>query len=515
MSSLAQIDADVARQRASLLALLLQRNSLAPINKLPVEILSMIFEVTREMLHTSARDIYSARFSWSTIASVCHRWRVIAMDNPRFWSHISLHDPAFASELARRARNLPLSLTCPFDPFWAPKALPPAFMGFSDRFERLYLGYSEVVAPEISAHNLSLLFNDAYRLPRLRELTIESMVPSSFGGLLQASSYILPALKSLELRNVVVPYQPFITPQLTSLSLVLTWVAVPHQWITQLLRNTPLLELLQVSALLQYDPTVVGNQAPLSLPNLKSVSFQTSSTSDIGEFFTYIPLRSQTSVHFTTNARMGFNPLDLSPIHTLWLRHTNKAVFSPREIQIAFAFHLHAPVFRVSAHARSSKFTFAIPWVNGDDASYVALFEQQMAGVVKLVVGASGVPRTSRHLANLFPHCPNVKHLVLSRCHGAILPALAVDADGSLYLPELKRVDLHTCKLQIGENPSTVFKNMIVLLKERRRLQRRIRTVRIHQCEVTTAQIERLSKYVNVIWDEYTGNPPNGTQPAV
>jgi hypothetical protein len=89
-------------------ALRSRRNALAPISRLPPEILATIFT----LLSASAWDERSVRLEWLGVTHVCHRWREIALNYPRFWSYINFTKLSSAgkAEILARAKTAPLHL---------------------------------------------------------------------------------------------------------------------------------------------------------------------------------------------------------------------------------------------------------------------------------------------------------------------------------------------------------------------------------------------------------------------
>ena len=83
-------------------------NTLAPISRLPPEILATIFV----FLSTSAWNKRDIHLEWIRVAHVCRRWREVALDHPRFWSHINFTGLTSGgmAEILARAKMAPLHL---------------------------------------------------------------------------------------------------------------------------------------------------------------------------------------------------------------------------------------------------------------------------------------------------------------------------------------------------------------------------------------------------------------------
>jgi hypothetical protein len=93
---------------ASARALKFRHNELAPISRLPCEILAATFS----FLSVFAWNEGSGILAWICAAHVCHRWRETALNHPRFWSHINLTKltPVGMAEILPRAKMAPLHL---------------------------------------------------------------------------------------------------------------------------------------------------------------------------------------------------------------------------------------------------------------------------------------------------------------------------------------------------------------------------------------------------------------------
>ncbi|KIO24515.1 hypothetical protein M407DRAFT_212546 [Tulasnella calospora MUT 4182] len=86
-----------------------QRNALLPIQKLPEELLRLIFHITLLVSADRRRSHYVRRIS--ALRAVSWAWRGLIDRTPLFWTHISSNDhPDFVSNALERSLNLPLYL---------------------------------------------------------------------------------------------------------------------------------------------------------------------------------------------------------------------------------------------------------------------------------------------------------------------------------------------------------------------------------------------------------------------
>jgi len=91
-----------------------RRNTLAPISRLPPETIAIIFSflsLPREYMRLLTGDKQDI-LAWLRVSHVCHRWREIALNQPRFWSRIDFTTltSAGATELLSRSKMAPLEL---------------------------------------------------------------------------------------------------------------------------------------------------------------------------------------------------------------------------------------------------------------------------------------------------------------------------------------------------------------------------------------------------------------------
>ncbi|KAI0281206.1 hypothetical protein BGY98DRAFT_1094968 [Russula aff. rugulosa BPL654] len=93
---------------ASIRALKSRHNELAPISRLPSEVLATIFS----FLSIFAWNEGSSVLAWTYVARVCCRWRETTLNHPRLWSHINLTKltPVGIVEIFSRTKTAPLNL---------------------------------------------------------------------------------------------------------------------------------------------------------------------------------------------------------------------------------------------------------------------------------------------------------------------------------------------------------------------------------------------------------------------
>ncbi|KAF8492733.1 hypothetical protein F5888DRAFT_1726917 [Russula emetica] len=108
------IDDELESLEKTTRTLKLRRNALAPISRLPPETIAIIFSflsLPREYVRLLTGDKQNI-LAWLRVSHVCHRWREIALNQPRFWSHIDFTTltSAGATEVLSRSKMAPLEL---------------------------------------------------------------------------------------------------------------------------------------------------------------------------------------------------------------------------------------------------------------------------------------------------------------------------------------------------------------------------------------------------------------------
>ncbi|KAF6756821.1 hypothetical protein DFP72DRAFT_261701 [Ephemerocybe angulata] len=151
------------------------RNTLAPINGIPPEILSIIFIIVahcpQSFLDLETRGPYVDTTWIQSTSHVCRQWREVALVCPALWARISFASPEITELMLLRSKDAPLSIV---------------------------YNESHQTFPH---HVLQALFH-SHRLKAI-ELRSDYYQSSSLGTLLTHHSRPMPILQSLKLRDMV------------------------------------------------------------------------------------------------------------------------------------------------------------------------------------------------------------------------------------------------------------------------------------------------------------------------
>ncbi|KDQ07820.1 hypothetical protein BOTBODRAFT_38502 [Botryobasidium botryosum FD-172 SS1] len=234
-----------AHEKLDIIHLRRRRNHLAPIHRLPCEILSAIFGFAADAC--TERD-YPKSYFPLTVLGVSYLWRQIALQSPRLWArpHTLLPRPLFETYI-RRSKNASLDI------FFAPKDRGQkrldlaVYMGLvsshAARWRSCTLNcvspkrmapHFQLPAPKLEA--LSLNYGD---MDTARDTDLSTVLLNPFSG-------YAPRLRELSLGGVFVPFTSPIYANLSTLRLARIRYTKPDafQQLMQLLDRTPLLEVL-------------------------------------------------------------------------------------------------------------------------------------------------------------------------------------------------------------------------------------------------------------------------------
>ncbi|KAL0953739.1 hypothetical protein HGRIS_004928 [Hohenbuehelia grisea] len=108
--ALRQIDEELGRIHESARQLKSRRNALAPVSRLPPELLARIFLFCAT---PPTQDDFGGHSSLSwmkEVSHICQHWREVALGCPRLWSNISFSRPHWVEEMLKRSKMAPLSV---------------------------------------------------------------------------------------------------------------------------------------------------------------------------------------------------------------------------------------------------------------------------------------------------------------------------------------------------------------------------------------------------------------------
>ncbi|KAF5325440.1 hypothetical protein D9619_010043 [Psilocybe cf. subviscida] len=92
-----------AHEQHSIQLLKTRRNELAPVSRLPDEILLYIFLVLRDLY-------FHPETKWQMVTHICRHWRHVAIGSPALWTRLDMPPPALIPLMLERSRSAPLDV---------------------------------------------------------------------------------------------------------------------------------------------------------------------------------------------------------------------------------------------------------------------------------------------------------------------------------------------------------------------------------------------------------------------
>ncbi|KAI0369209.1 hypothetical protein BV20DRAFT_968410 [Pilatotrama ljubarskyi] len=260
-------------------------NTMAPISRLPPEILSEVFAlVAISDYEAQRRNHYgpSHAYKWITLTHVCRIWRTVALNTPRLWSRIVLTKPDVAREVLARSKKAPLWVSATVA-YRDDARLPilDTLMQESSRIKEFRLtGPARLVQAlstkwRLPANMLESMFLSSDVKPFDRDSFLPTLPLSS-----DFLSGQIPRLRRLEIHRITVDWtNPLFCPSLKTLIVHARYDTTPKlgefsQLLTAL-ENMPLLETLNLNEAIPRLPDDATNlpavQHAVTLPALRSL----------------------------------------------------------------------------------------------------------------------------------------------------------------------------------------------------------------------------------------------------
>ncbi|KDQ19157.1 hypothetical protein BOTBODRAFT_28639 [Botryobasidium botryosum FD-172 SS1] len=259
------------------------RNQLAPINRLPNEILSAIFHY---IVRDDGLTVYTYIAKLHSLSTVSHSWRRMILDTAIFWTDLTRIPESLIDVFLKRSKQLPLKVSYPRKKEFASKIYMPRVSAHIHRWKKCtidakYADRDEIISfllspgPMLEALDISL--HSDYVVTGSPVASDES----PFVGSLFAEN--APSLRELTLDGLFVPLTSSLYAGLTKLKLARIKYARSESLAEHLLLRTleasPFLEELHLDDLYTTDTvaSIVGvDAAPphVDLPHLRSLEIK-------------------------------------------------------------------------------------------------------------------------------------------------------------------------------------------------------------------------------------------------
>ncbi|KAF9463644.1 hypothetical protein BDZ94DRAFT_594341 [Collybia nuda] len=280
-------------------------NELAPISRLPIEVLHLIivFQASQfiepfRLSLISKAPLPPDLLERVRLTHVCRKWRKVALSNPVLWSQISPDQPKWALEMLARSGNVPLSITA--DYFNLPQRnqeVSRKLLRQMSRIRELSLCIPEpgVLDAELvqPAPNL-----ESFTIKVYRELRPQELAQPLFQG-------VAPKLRHMSLEKCEIPWDSHLFNGLTVLRLAdlnLHHDLTPSQFL-DVFRRIPNLRALRIIDV-EFDFRNIVNP-PSSRLVLRNLNFLTlsGSASTCRFFLKYLDLPRNPTIYLAFNLR--------------------------------------------------------------------------------------------------------------------------------------------------------------------------------------------------------------------
>ncbi|EPQ57323.1 hypothetical protein GLOTRDRAFT_137673 [Gloeophyllum trabeum ATCC 11539] len=274
-----ELDKKIRQRINELSQLRSQRNELAPVSKLPPEVLAHIFSICSILEPFVIQPPYGTPLhSWFKVTQVCKHWREVALNCAPLWHRIEFSAPKWTVEMLRRSKNAPIVVRADLT-YRTPNFVNTVqqALGEVHRIKEL-----DLIAP---SQMLSRLAGSLSRpAPALESLRLSSQRLSAYMDTIYHVPDTLfqgraPRLRRLELVNCEIAWTSGFLANLTHLHIDKATTYDPGRpTMTQflnVLRNTPALQSLRLKHAAPLDPESIDEDTPrVDLPNLTKVYIQ-------------------------------------------------------------------------------------------------------------------------------------------------------------------------------------------------------------------------------------------------
>lgn len=483
------IDVKIAARRATLRELRTRRNAHTAIAKLPVELFSKIFILSK----------LSRPHGWLNVAAVCRKWREIVLNTPRLWTDLNvarIRGIHWAVAVLARSKNAPLHVHGSYnDP-----AILRAVFAHIARIQDLRLEDSYSLLMEV--------FSSAPRtLPtQLRVLHLENQryrSPSTTGGLMhKVFDLSMPFLRDLAICELALPPDIPLMPQLRRLrvSSAATSCETPLSTLLAFLRSTPSLEELEIENSLT-SGAGASDFPEVHLPRLSWVSLL-SAHPDNACLFRYIqyPPSSRVQYHCTQIHSASV----LLPMVAAIESHFASSGVAAKMDKVAFinsgSAHFHLQGFVGEITSIDIEIGISTRDVLEAFRLHAAL---PSSNVQTLVLGGPFAAIERTDWSNLFTHFQHVRALVLENVPGELFSMLKRlhETDTQISLPKLKNILLRECSFDGRHADFSLAGSMLEFFYDRDELGKPVETLEIQDCRIIGYTVAELSDVVYTKWD--------------
>ncbi|KAJ8519536.1 hypothetical protein ONZ45_g3517 [Pleurotus djamor] len=272
------IDIEIHRLLVNIQELKHLRNTHSAINKLPIDILSLI------LVESKRADFYSEKQTWKGLLGVCRRWRDILLAFPGFWSMINLENECCPlQEVLQRSGRCSLSVVAPLGGC-GEKSFETVLLEVK-RFKDLSVTFHPMpLSPPFDGLSISST-SASTSAPSLQVLTLRAHISHTV-TIPNHLPFFSVSLTVLRLQDVTFQPEIPILPSLRKLIAVGYWSRneLTISWITTVLRRTPNIEEARFWGICAGHDDDTPNHPFITLPRLKRINIASQEVSDSSLF---------------------------------------------------------------------------------------------------------------------------------------------------------------------------------------------------------------------------------------
>ena len=264
----AQIDEEISARHLAVRALFTKRNALAPISRLPDELLATVFIFYARQHHISEWAKVKTFSSpptrippWVRVSYVCRHWRMVALGCPTLWTYVFFFSRRWMTMLLQRSQIAPLRVRLDLIDSDGNRRSSPMLemlLEHLPRMEEFHIrGLSADVAPKIISKLIvaAPLLQSIHITGLFNNLRPLASLDVSLLTLPVAFSRTTPKLRSLDLSRLDIAWNSLALTEITSLRL--SSVPRPHtmQQLSSILSQMPHLTNLELEDVLPQVPS--------------------------------------------------------------------------------------------------------------------------------------------------------------------------------------------------------------------------------------------------------------------
>ena len=441
------LEEKIAYHRKCLRQLLLQRNELVPVSKLPPEILARIFSFV-----SARRTRSSPIFPCYNFTHVSYSWRSVALNTPNLWAVLP-QGRRWRREMLERSKGTGLVVRSVLANDSARRLL---FL--KEVFTKHTSRIRELLLSQITAKSLATLFQDLRPSSlRLEGLELTNAVKGS--PTFPADLLDTEVLRLLRVTNCDGPWYSLSLPALLFLKLHKIANRPPFTKFLEMLRGLPALRYLDLDDSLPSENDAVGQFGVVNLSQLRSLSLASSSNQkEVTNILSLIIVPSTTTLKFVAGRDFTFQESDsildeMSSSFSTFFSHFQQGEYRSVYVASTRVGHLHLKAWKYNELNSTADLDLELCIHDRENQMLDRIFPSlPLLDITALTLDGS------THCSLPFGHFPNLRNIKIVRdCIVNFVKFLAWKPDNydtepstdyGVPLPALQSLWIHKCSLR-------------------------------------------------------------------